>query len=171
MRLEKLEVGIFIFDAIDHVNRKEKILQGIKDMNIHSLIEPPVQVISNTDWHLGPGYIKKYLEHAAPVLCDVVTQLTTATDSPEALLFYGHWFQQYEKGDYHIWHAHNDCAYTCVYYVELPEGSPKTTLRMLGKEYEIDVKEGQVIVFPSCFVHQSKPNKGERKTVISFNVK
>jgi hypothetical protein len=42
---------------------------------------------------------------------------------------------------------------------------------LFGEAFEIDVKEGVVLIFPSFLKHCSKPNESKHtKTIISFNV-
>ena len=80
------------------------------------------------------------------------------------------WYQQYLEGDTHGWHIHGQ-HYTGVYYLEFPEGSSKTEICSpfsLNKK-QIDVKEGDFIVFPAHFIHRGLPNKTMRKTIVSFN--
>jgi ectoine hydroxylase-related dioxygenase (phytanoyl-CoA dioxygenase family) len=41
----------------------------------------------------------------------------------------------------------------------------------MGEEFQIDVKEGDYVVFPSMLKHCSKPNETqERKTIIALNI-
>ena len=37
------------------------------------------------------------------------------------------WFQQYAKEGKHSWHVHG-CNFTAVYFLDLPEGTPKYTM-------------------------------------------
>ena len=61
--------------------------------------------------------------------------------------------------------------FSCVYYAALPEGASLTTFKLLGKEFSIEVKEGQVLVFPAPFLHCSKPNQSNaEKIVVAFNI-
>jgi hypothetical protein len=84
------------------------------------------------------------------------------------------WFQQYVLGNTHGWHTHGD-NFTGVYYLELPNNAPKTQLVEPYSQSEIltpDVKEGQIILFPSYVIHRAPlvVNQNLRKTIISFNV-
>ncbi|CAB5221990.1 hypothetical protein UFOVP242_204 [uncultured Caudovirales phage] len=79
------------------------------------------------------------------------------------------WYQQYGTGDYHSWHFHN-CSLSSIYYIELDSQGSRTSFQCRGKEFSLDVEEGHLITFPSYLSHQSRPNKGNRKTVISFNM-
>ena len=80
------------------------------------------------------------------------------------------WYQQYLEGDTHGWHIHGQ-HYTGVYYLEFPEGCSKTEICSpfdLTKK-QIDVVEGDFIVFPAHCIHRGLPNKKIRKTIVSFN--
>ena len=79
------------------------------------------------------------------------------------------WFQQYEQDDTHGWHIHDD-NYTGVYYLEMPTG-PKTQILNDGEIKDLQVQEGDMIIFPSFLVHRAPIiSDNNRKTIISFNV-
>ena len=81
------------------------------------------------------------------------------------------WYQQYLEGDAHGWHTHSG-TYTGVYYLEFPEGSSQTELYspFNFKKHIIKSKEGDIIIFPSHWIHRGPPNPSNRKTIISFNL-
>lgn len=82
------------------------------------------------------------------------------------------WFQQYTTGGRHGWHTHSS-NFTNVYYVDLPEDSPKTQWidPITKQHYEFDVKEGDIITFPSFLIHQAPKNLScGVKTIISWNM-
>jgi hypothetical protein len=158
-----------ITDVKKHNKIKPLILKDIESIGKHSLIEDD-QKISNSDWYLPSNIERTYFSHITDTIFElrnnIVKQFNYSTPSTN-LQF---WFQQYEKGDHHGWHVHFGCMFSNVYYVDLPEGASKTSLKVLDKEIEVDVKEGQILTFPSCFLHTSKPNKSEKvKTVIAVN--
>tara|TARA_A100001015_G_C14619694_1_gene567463 strand:+ start:91 stop:645 length:555 start_codon:yes stop_codon:yes gene_type:complete len=81
------------------------------------------------------------------------------------------WFQQYYKSGTHGWHIHHN-NYTGVYFLEF-KNSPATELIEQYEQknkFKLDVKEGDIILFPSFIVHKAPENKGDRKTIISFNI-
>jgi len=62
--------------------------------------------------------------------------------------------------------------YSNIYYLDLPEGTSKTTFKFIDKEFEVDVEEGDILTFPGSMLHCSKPNTSEHtKTVIAFNTR
>lgn len=82
------------------------------------------------------------------------------------------WFQQYYENSEHGWHVHAD-NFTNVYYVELPNSTPKTQIVCPYDQktiIELDVKEGDTVFFPSFTMHKAPINKSkERKTIVSWN--
>ena len=80
------------------------------------------------------------------------------------------WYQQYEEGDCHGWHIHSD-HFTGVYYLEFPESASSTEIcspyDLKGRE--IKTTEGDMIIFPSHWIHRGLPNNKDRKTIVSFN--
>lgn len=78
-----------------------------------------------------------------------------------------YWFQQYLQASDFGWHDHNG-HFAAVYYLELPEMTEATEFLNYG---QFNVKEGDVIFFPTFLVHRSpmiKSNK--RKTIIATNL-
>jgi hypothetical protein len=158
------------FKFPQHSELKTKLLELINMMGIHSMIEEPVQCVSNTDWHLSPSVNRVYYPLIQPVIEFYNEEIKNVLHLPRNLVCSNFWFQQYKNQDYHDWHVHPNCLYSSVYYLDLPEGTSKTTFKVLGKEFEVAVDEGDWLVFPGSTVHCSKPNKSEKiKTIIAFN--
>lgn len=166
-----VSMPIFKVKVSNHKNIKPLILNVIKDMGTYSYIDKNQQ-ISNTDWHMGANFNRPYFLYVEPIVDNVrkkVQEHFGYINSTVKLVNY--WFQQYAKGDYHKWHAHNASNFSCVYYVDLADDNPSTSIRMNKKEFEIPIKEGEVLIFPSFLEHTSKENKSNKtKTVIPFNL-
>ena len=79
------------------------------------------------------------------------------------------WFQQYKPNDYHGWHTHGGCNFSNIYYLE--NNHPTEFLNLTTRfSLNINVKEGDLIIFPAYIPHRSTPNKTDkRKSVIVFN--
>ena len=90
------------------------------------------------------------------------------------------WYQQTVKGQYHELHNHGAIGLSCVWYLEYdplvhqgttfycPFADPITG-DLLQETPE--VKEGDLVVFPSYLLHEQKPNQSDvRRTVVSFNI-
>ena len=166
MKIIETKAPIFIFDLPDN---KEEILKAIESMGTHSLIDK-TQQISNSDWQLNSNYPRQYYDIVRPLVEKRFPEIEEKTKSNK-IKIENYWFQQYNPGgDYHAWHHHGSSTYSSVFYVELPKGS-STTFDYMGDEFQVDVEEGQYLVFPSYLRHCSKPNKTkERKTIIALNL-
>tara|TARA_Y100000004_G_C8952390_1_gene429183 strand:- start:21 stop:587 length:567 start_codon:yes stop_codon:yes gene_type:complete len=84
-----------------------------------------------------------------------------------------YWYQQYIEGGKHGWHVHMRTMFTSVYYLEYPEGSPPTEfMNSITKQvFALDeIKEGDILTFPSYVVHRATENKTKnRKTILSWH--
>ena len=71
----------------------------------------------------------------------------------------------------HNWHIHGE-NYTGVYYLELPDDTPKTELiDQYDKKITVKANEGDIVIFPSFIIHRGpKVLNDSRKTIISFNL-
>jgi len=166
MKIKEFKAPILIFDNLP--DKKEEILKAIDSMGSHSLIERGQQ-ISNTDWHLQRDYLRPYYDIVQPIIEQCLSEANKKMGS-NIIDIGNYWFQQYNTGDFHEWHNHGMSTFSSVYYVELPK-STSTTFRYMGDEFQVDVKEGNYIIFPSYLRHCSKINKTkQRKTVIALNI-
>ena len=76
------------------------------------------------------------------------------------------WFQRYLNNDLHEWHVHPRTHFAFVYYLELPDSSLGTKF----DGYEVDLKEGDIFIFPAFIPHCSPINEtNTRKTIIALN--
>ena len=78
-----------------------------------------------------------------------------------------YWFQQYFQGSDFGWHQHNS-HWAMVYYIELPEMTEATEFLNFG---QFDVKEGDILFFPTFLNHRSPEIKSDkRKTIVATNL-
>jgi hypothetical protein len=131
--------------------------------------------LSNQDWNNfdWEGNSAPYMELLRPIISNYLVELMkldTSVNNDKPLEMLNYWFQQYGEGDYHSWHHHINCTYSSTYFVEVPDGC-STTFRTSTKEFQIPVKNGDYIVFPSHLSHCSKPNYSRSlKTIVSINL-
>ena len=62
--------------------------------------------------------------------------------------------------------------FTGVYYLEFSKCAPRTQIiEPISKRLiEVEAKEGEIIIFPSVYIHRASKSKSKkRKTIISFN--
>jgi len=81
------------------------------------------------------------------------------------------WFQQYPENTRFGWHNHPQMNFAVVYYVELPDGASTWFDPCYpGKsDYQVNAKEGDIIMFPTFLPHKSESHSKGRKTIISYN--
>ena len=167
---KKPEIPFLIFEVEHHLIIKERILNAIQEMGTFSFINKNQQ-ISNSDWQLGREFNRPYVEYLGKVFNDVGEFVTNKFNYEQKVSVSNFWFQQYKSGDYHLWHKHENCLFSCSYYVNLSEDNPTTSFELFGEEFEVNVKEGSILIFPSFLNHCSKKNESENiKTVIAFNL-
>ena len=99
------------------------------------------------------------------------------------------WFITYEDGGFVAPHTHDNCSWSCVYYVQSTKDSnekngatflqsPNARLKSdIGSEsYQHQLKnfepiEGKLVVWPSYIIHGSYPHVGKiKKAIISANL-
>ena len=111
-------------------------------------------------------YGKEFFPEIWPTLKDFIK-----TRYHKCLRVKNAWFQSYTSNQYHGWHSHQSCQYSAVYFIALPSNMATEFYDIEKKKiYRPKVKEGDLLIFPSCTLHRSGHNKTDhRKTVISFN--
>ena len=86
------------------------------------------------------------------------------------------WFQKYYENDYHDWHIHPYSNLSFVYYLQLTD--PVYATEFFFPEINSitikakDVKEGDVLIFPSQVSHRSPvyTEANSHKIIIAFNL-
>ena len=90
------------------------------------------------------------------------------------------WYERSKQSHRHPVHNHGGAGFSAVMYVEFnpevhqptvfycPYGNPFTGALM---SYQPNVKEGDIVFFPSSFSHEACPNESDEvRTIISFNM-
>jgi hypothetical protein len=156
-----------ITDFKEHDKLRERLLESIDAM--------PYQTrdnITKSDWYVPSNEPRPYLDIFYDAFIPYMDKMMEDMMCTRWVIQNG-WFQQYEDSGSHYWHIHPKCMFSNVYFLELPEPQVSTEfLNPITKEsFQLEnVREGQVITFPSTFIHRSPPNtSGKRKTVIVFN--
>ena len=99
------------------------------------------------------------------------------------------WFITYENGGFVAPHTHDNCSWSCVYYIQSEKDSNKkngaTFLQAPYSRLKSDIGsesfqytsesyepiEGKLVVWPSYIIHGSYPHLGKvKKTVLSANL-
>jgi len=149
----------------NHKKHKTNLLRLIKAVPHVPSAPSEIEKINKSDWFLSSDYPRVYREYFFDVLKPWFKHMEDEYKTPATISNY--WFQQYLKNDYHHWHLHPKCHFSSVYFIELPNNSWVTEFK---HHKTLSVKEGDIITFPSHWVHKSPANStGKRKTVIAFN--
>ena len=156
-----------------HAELKANLLEAINKQKVNSfehIEEYASHHISRLDWDKCITSNRPWVKMFGGYLIEYLNQemLKLSLVKPEVSEI---WFQQYFNNDTHGWHAHAN-NFTGVYYLELNNSSPRTQLvePMTLKMREINAEEGDIVVFPSVYIHRApKIETNERKTIISFN--
>ena len=170
MKIIKINSGYFIDTIFDFKKHKKVLLELISKMpnkNRKSIIEQ----ISKTDWNVPRDYNREYLNYFYNIISEHMYKICDFLHTDKWIITNA-WYQQYKKLDKHDWHTHTNCQFTSVFYLELPEKKYSTQLfnSFTKKVIKTNVKEGDILTFPSYMCHRSIANKSnKRKTIISFN--
>jgi len=161
---DKLPDFVHVFSVEEHAYWKPKILRSIEKMieiNNIQLNEKGyyydfnIPRANRTYKHLIYNVLLSYLD-------DLSNIYGSRFKTDQNL-----WFQQYFNNSDFGWH-HHDKHFAFIYYIELPEFSETTEFLNYG---QFNVKEGDIIFFPTFLVHRSpliKSNK--RKTIVAGNL-
>jgi hypothetical protein len=164
--------AFYIIDIKEHKEIKSILLDLIQNSSSRVINKPDEEICVN-DWYNDIDGERSYFEYVFPILKPYLDRIFNDIGYFKWEID-NMWFHQYEKEGMYTWHWHECTFYGLIYYVELPDGSPMTEFEIpYTKEIVVpDVKEGQLVIFPSIMKHRSPPNQIDgRKTVIVMNVK
>lgn len=156
-----------------HKKIKKELLKLIDEEPTHSLKKIDYQYtdsISRLDWHNRNNFKRKWVQLLVKDLHNNFENQVNEIGL-KGVEINDLWFQQYFKEDTHGWHIHGH-SFTGVYYVELFKDSPRTQIvePTAEKLITVEAKEGDVIIFPSVYIHRAPSLKtNKRKTIVSFN--
>ena len=171
----KLDAPYVIGNFAQHSDLKDQILTAINEQpEWERLVETNDAVdISRCDWSTSRyDYSRPWLELLRPSLFKHLEQVTAELKYAEFKIR-EIWFQQYQHNSVHGWHVHGS-NWTNVYFLELPDDCPKTQFINPYNQvdvHEFDIKEGDILTFPSFVIHRAPINQStKRKTIISWNM-
>ena len=170
MKIKKIDSCYFIDTLFDFKKHKKVLLDLISKMPDKDR-KSGVEQISKTDWNVPKDYNREYLNYFYNIIQEYMFKMCDFLYTDKWIITNA-WFQQYKNTDRHDWHTHTNCHFTSVFYLELPEKKYSTQIfnSFTKKIIKVNVKEGDILTFPSYFNHRSIVNKSiKRKTIISFN--
>lgn len=166
----------YIFDVKDHKYFKNKVLETIGSYHrqyTSDINQEYISFISNTDWeHNSINWYENFLS------CNDKKRYQEFIKKHfgKNVIIGKTWFNQYypNSGSDHPFHKHENCNLSNVYLIEMGDKNMRTVLQSprTGREIIPNVKEGQILIFPSHILHKSPRNfTNKRKTIIAFNSK
>lgn len=173
MKKIKLTVPAIITKFEEHTLIKDSVLKLIREQDsAERIYEEGTSTLDITRCDYKESYDPRpwtdvMQPHLLKALTSIYSELGYASYSIHNI-----WFQQYNTGSTHGWHVHTKCQWTNVYYLDLPDGTPKTELidPWSREVITMDVQEGDILTFPSFVIHRAPVNKtATPKTIISFN--
>jgi hypothetical protein len=168
MNVKEVPGAFYVSDVAKHFEIKDAILNSIKESGTYSVLNTH-QKIYNTDWHLDSTFPRPYWNIFYPHCLNHLKEISDYCGFV-SIEISNYWYQQYGYEGFHDWHIHPNCTFSSVYFLELPTENLSTTFRFNKNEFQIDIKEGQILTFPAFYTHESKPNLTNKiKTIISFN--
>jgi hypothetical protein len=171
VKIKDIGCNYVILKFEKHDEMKETLLSLIAKAEYKS---PHIDVaevdITKTDWFNSANPDREWFKYLVEPLSKHISKMS------EELGYGGFtlneiWFQQYLESSKHGWHTHSG-NYTNVYYLELPEGTPRTVIvePSTKRHIELEIEEGDLVCFPAFVLHEAPENKSDkRKTIISFN--
>lgn len=174
VRLYPLDSYYSIGALPQHTAIKQSVLDAIAASKTDTLFSKDdyyEDSVNKLDWSRARDFKRPWVKLLFPHIKNYLDELAFALGYQKSEID-EFWFQQYVAGDSHGWHTHGS-NFTGVYYLELNESSPKTEIIMPAKQdrkITVDVKEGDVLMFPSYTIHRApKLQNDVRKTIVSFN--
>ena len=155
---------ILKFKIDDHNQHKQQILKECRKSKFYSMSSDINQRIKTTDFseNQGENHYPYFLKN---ILFPCSKQILRAYDSKKMGMI-NIWFQEYIPGNFHDWHTHGSSNLSGIYYINLSHKDMATQFKVLN----VDIEEGNMIIFPSHLLHKSPVFKEGTKTIISFNI-
>ena len=160
----------------DHLKIKQEILKLIKEGNGGFFYHKGEKINDNIhklDWDNSTDFNREWVKLLTPYLRDALNSLVLKIGL-SSVVFRDIWYQQYKYEGKHGWHTHGN-NFTGVYYLDFDkENHPKTDILNPSNPTEkisIEAEEGDLITFPSYFIHRGGLNlSNTTKTIVSFNM-
>ena len=130
-------------------------------------------------WDDRSGTLPSYCDKVVEVLTPSLQKFADVTH-PHPVMITEMWYEKSKKGDNHNIHNHGGSGYSAVLYVTYNKDVHKPTVfysafhdPMRGDilQWQPDVEEGDLVIFPSELMHEASPNESdEERLVVSFNI-
>jgi hypothetical protein len=173
MKKHHLDCAYLVSKFRYHEKIKEELLLLIDEAEYNSPKVASAEVnITKADWYNATSTTREWFKYLVGPLTEQLKEMYMELGY-DGFTIHEMWFQQYLQNSEHGWHSHSS-NFTNVYFLELPEGTPKTQIVSPYDQktvIEVDVQEGDLLIFPSFTLHKAPVNKSsKRKTIISYNI-
>lgn len=173
MKKYQLDCAYIVAKFKYHKELKNLLLEQIKNAEYQNVIDSGCDTnILKADWHIAANFKRPWVEFLTPYLKNPVLEIYNNLGY-DGYTLHELWFQQYGINSSHGWHTHSS-NFTNVYYLEMPADSPKTKIVNPYNQtdiIEVQVEEGDILVFPSFVIHKAPRNlSNQQKTIISYNI-
>lgn len=166
-------VPYIVLDIVDWQEKKKKLLGILKEENLQ---KGELEEIKS-DYAKSNSYDEKVQDILHDEIKTAILNLGL-----DGFGISNAWFEIAEKGMFHQLHNHGPIGFSAVCYVEYDEVEHTPTQFvspfanfMDGSVLDFspsNIKEGNLLFFPSSIHHYTVPNKSEKKrTILSFNLK
>ena len=153
--------------------KKIKEHKSIKDKTVNLLSMTAGRNHDNliSDWYLPKNTPRPYWPFVHSIFLKYlklfVKEYYKQHSNNIEIIIDNYWYQNYLKKSKHKWHTHCNTNLSAVYYLHLP--NPKKQVIKIFNEKAVNVKEGDLLIFPSYYLHASKNNYNDQKKIIAFN--
>jgi hypothetical protein len=147
----------------DHIVHKHELLDLIELLKLENNLKPATSGYKHDFHHKGDKlYLEKFYSIVKPCIDQYAHNFGCKYE-----LTYTAWFHQYTQGQEFGWHTH-DRSIAVIYFLELPDPIDATEFFKLT---DLNIVEGDVIIFPSYLPHRCpKIQTKRRKTIIADNI-
>lgn len=167
MDLPVFEISIKKYRVPDWWSRKQTLLQ-----------ELPLQYYTDFHANKSTGELPSYSDTLNYIIQEPMEDFASTYPCP--VIISSIWYERSGTGDYHCPHTHGTTGYSAVLYVEFDSKVHQSTKfyspfhdPMTGDllEFQPNVSEGDLILFPSFLLHEAPVNTSEKERIIvSFNI-
>jgi|TARA_A100000172_G_scaffold28368_1_gene16781 hypothetical protein len=159
-----------VHEVLNFMEHKKKLIDLIYKIPINPLSLEGDKIF-HQDYNLPKSMTREYVRYFENNICNEYAKEFCNFLSCKRIEITNMWFQVYKKGNYHNLHSHPGTNFTNVFYLNLPNKEVKTKIFINNNEqFNIDVKEGDILTFPGYYAHSSPINTfDEDKIIIAFN--
>ena len=172
MEIDKIPINFFCLkkQLKEHKEIKKDLIKKINKTPSGQDVDSWTK-IDKVDWFDCENFEREWVIFLKPYLQKLFIEFANEINVTECNIK-KIWFQEYHKDGEHSWHVH-DSNYTGVYYLNHDSSVQNTNYydQYNDEIKSFNVKEGDVVIFPSFLLHKALPNTSSKKRlIVSFNL-